>query len=424
MANKLKEKTPAIVLGCHKIGLGIIRALGDKGIPVVGVYYNKMDMGYVSKFVIASYYCPHPDEDENGFVKYLINLASKWEGSLLIPSDDATLIPISKQKILLEEKYTVCATDWDITEKYVVKKYTYSLADEIGVLAPRTSVIGSLEDAKYLAKDIGYPCLLKPTIGHRFFENFRKKMILIENDKQLENVYKKTEESGAEMMIQEFIPGDDKSGVNYNCYMIDGEAKVEATAEKLRLSPPGTGFPIVAVSKYIPNIIEPGRKILRALGFDGFSCTEFKKDSRDGNYKLMEVNGRHNLSTPLSVKSGVNFPYMTYMHLLYGKIPEVNNNFKEGIYWIDLDRELSEIIRSCFKTPLGPFRIRERRGTWVGFGMASRVFARQSITVREFIKPYLRPHVYSIPFFDDPLPLLKRSLDIIKSIPRFIGEIF
>ena len=113
-----------------------------------------------------------------------------------------------------------------------------------------------------------------------------------------------------------------------------------------------------------------------------------------------------------------------YLNKLYGKIPEVNNNFKEGIYWIDLDRDLSEIIRSCFRTRFGPFRIRELRGTRVGFEVASRVFARQSIAVREFIKPYLRPHVYSIPFFDDPLPLLKRSLDIIKSIPKFIGEIF
>ena len=52
----------------------------------------------------------------------------------------------------------------------------------------------------------------------------------------------------------------------------------------------------MVLSEHVPEVIEPGRKILQAMGFYGYACTEFKRDPRDGSHKLMEVNGRHNLS--------------------------------------------------------------------------------------------------------------------------------
>jgi predicted ATP-grasp superfamily ATP-dependent carboligase len=196
-------------------------------------------------------------------------------------------------------------------------------------------------------------------------------------------------------MLQEFIPGDDTHGVNYNSFFLNGEPKIEITAEKVRLSPPLIGFPRVVVSKHIPQVIEPGRKMLKATGYNGFSCMEFKKDSRDGIYKLMEVNGRHNLSTPLSVKSGINFPFLTYMHIVYGELSEVNNGFKEGIYWIDLGKDIIESIRS---------------------------FRKEHFSILEYIKPYLKPKVFTIPSIKDPLPLLHRTSDIIYAILKYAKQ--
>ena len=109
--------------------------------------------------------------------------------------------------------------------------------------------------------------------------------------------------------------------VNYNAYVSDGRPAVEVTAQKLRLSPPQMGFPRVVVSKEVPEVIEPGRQLLSAMGFHGFANIEFKKDPRDGTYKLMEVNGRHNNSGMLSVRAGVNFPWIMYRHLVQGELP-------------------------------------------------------------------------------------------------------
>ena len=58
-----------------------------------------------------------------------------------------------------------------------------------------------------------------------------------------------------------------------------------------------------------------------------------KKDARDGTYKLIEVNGRHNLSSELSVRCGVNFPAIQHDHLVHGRLcsPE---RVQTGVYWI------------------------------------------------------------------------------------------
>jgi predicted ATP-grasp superfamily ATP-dependent carboligase len=75
------------------------------------------------------------------------------------------------------------------------------------------------------------------------------------------------------------------------------------------------------------------------MGFEGFACTELKRDRRDGVYKVVDVNGRHNLSGLLAVRAGINFPLLHYEHLVEGRAP-ASARFRQGVYWTDLYRDL------------------------------------------------------------------------------------
>ena len=44
------------------MGLAVIRSLGIKGVPIIVVYYQKEDMGYVSKYVKEANFAPHPEQ--------------------------------------------------------------------------------------------------------------------------------------------------------------------------------------------------------------------------------------------------------------------------------------------------------------------------------------------------------------------------
>jgi len=61
----------AIVLSTRTIGLGVIRALGIMGVPIIAVYYDKGDMGYLSKYVKEKVYAPYLEKAEDQFIDLL-----------------------------------------------------------------------------------------------------------------------------------------------------------------------------------------------------------------------------------------------------------------------------------------------------------------------------------------------------------------
>lgn len=372
--------TPAIVLSSHTTGLGVIRALGTMGVPVSVVYNSKNDSGYLSKYVKESFFAPHPEKCEDDYVAFLMDRAEKYRGSVLMPADDATLVTVSRNKAALEQWYRVACADWDITERIIDKKYSCALAEELGVPAPKSVTPSSLEEVKAFSSSTDFPCVIKPSIGHRYFEIFDRKMVLVHNPEELLEHYLEAEQYGLEMMIQEYIPGDDTCGVNFNSYRHAGESIIEFTSEKVRLSPPNFGVPRAIVSKEVPDVIQPGRKILESLGYSGYACTEFKRDERDGVYKFMEINGRQNFSVLHALKCGINFPWITYRHLVSGELPKAGSN-QDGVYWIDLTKDVLSSVR---------YR-RQEKYSW-----------------SQYLKPYLRPHVFAILDFKDIKPFIKR----------------
>ena len=198
---------PALVLGAHSPGLGVIRALAGTGVPVVAVYHDDKDHGYVSRYVKERIRAPHPERSEDEFIELLVDNAGRFEGSLLMPTSDATLAAISRHKSLLERHYVVGCTEWEITKLYLEKKYTYELAEKAGVPAPKTTVPHSIEDVERYAQTVMYPCLVKPCQGHQYFEVFRRKMVKAENLDQMVDAYREATDAGFEVMLQEFIPG-------------------------------------------------------------------------------------------------------------------------------------------------------------------------------------------------------------------------
>jgi D-aspartate ligase len=381
-----EEMKPAVVLSTHTMGLVVIRGLGTMGVPIIAVYYDEGDMGYVSRYVTQSVRAPHPKESEDQFVELLAESSSRFGGGLLIPTDDATVATVSRHKSRLERHYIVACTEWEITKQFIEKKHTYALANAIGVPAPKTMVPQSTEDVERYSRTIQYPCLVKPSQSHLYYEHFGEKMVRVDDFDQMLGVYQQAADAGLDVMLQELIPGDDSLGVSYHSYWWNGKPLVEFTAQQIRNGPPEFGSPRVMVSKRIPEVLEPGRRILEAMGFYGFSCIEFKQDPRDGVHKLMEVNGRHSRAEILDIRCGINFPWLQYRHLVHGELP-LASDFETGVYWIALARDL-------------------------GYSLKYRKQERYSLT--DYLTPYLRPHAFATLDLKDPRPFIKRFTSLIR----------
>lgn len=379
----------AIVLCCSKAGLALIRALARKNIPIVGLCYGEYQIGAVSRHLIERHWCPDPSHDEGGFIRFLLSLAGRWPSSVLFPIGDGSLVAVSRNRDQLLPHFRIVAEDWGIVRQVIEKRLTYDLAHQHGIPCPRIHVARDAEDALAFAAEIGFPCLLKPSVGHVFFDRYQAKMLMIHNADRLREIIENLTDYDAELMVSEFIPGNDMCGVNYNSYYVDGVPVAEFTAQKIRLRPTMIGFPTAIVSKRLPEVVELGRRMIGFLGYNGFSCIEFKKDIRDNSYKLMEVNGRHNFSGLLAVECGLNFPYFSYLDALGEKFPVEQHEQTEGIYWLDEHMDIR-----------GLFSALNKGGN----------------QLRGYAQPYLRKHVSAVLSLSDPWPSVYNLTEALRKL--------
>lgn len=380
------RRPPALVAGGYTMALAIVRALGDASVPVVVLHYDDRDLAHYSRRAVAGIRVPSPLHDEAGFVAAILRLASVFRGALLVPASDESVVALSRNLEALSAEFVVAALPWPVTERFIDKSVTYGIAEAHGIAAPRTHRPLSRTDLAAQADEIGYPLLLKPAESHRFYEVFRRKMVWVESSAQLHAAYDAATDAGLRVMVQEYVPGGDDAVVNYNAYVADGRTVAEFTSRQVRKAPPRIGSPRVVHAEPIPEVLEMGRATLAAIGFSGFACTEFKRDSRDGGYRLMEVNGRHNLSGLLAVKSGINFPLLQYRHLVEGVLPEVPEA-RYGLYWTDAFRD-------------------------VGYSVAG--LRSERWPLRQYVRPYATPHCDAILDRHDPGPALARLRYVVE----------
>jgi predicted ATP-grasp superfamily ATP-dependent carboligase len=333
---------------------------------------------------------PHPGYEPSKYVDLLLDLGRGTGSGLLVPTTDETVTAVACAKEVLESRYAVACAPWAVAERFLDKHLTYELADRLGIAMPGTVLPRSAAELERLAVELPYPSLLKPRSSYQYREMFGAKMTVVHDPAELISQWERAERGGVGTLVQEFIPGGESEGVNYNAYLVDGEPVVEVTARKVRLSPPNIGYPTVVVSAHVPQVITPGRRLLKGLGLSGFANVEFKRDARDGSFCLMEVNGRPNMSGLLSMRCGADFPLMTYRHLVFGELPSHGSaeQYDEGVYWISEALDLGAAAS----------RIRGGRSPF-----------------RRLVEPYVRPHVFAEMSLTDPAPFGFRVLTKLHS---------
>jgi predicted ATP-grasp superfamily ATP-dependent carboligase len=386
MFTNKKQLTPVIVLSAHTMGLGVIRSLGQKGIPVYAVSYSKSDMGRSSRFVKKYFISENPEESPEGFINSVIKIGKKLNKPILMPADDATLKIVSQNKVLLSEYFRVACSDWSIIKKIIFKQHTYAIAEKLGVPTPASVILKDESDLKHAAQKTNFPCILKPFESHTFYEMFNKKMVLVKNQYHLEEEFHQLNKTGTKLLLQEYIPGADAAGVNYNSCSIRGEIKQDFLAHKVRMSDDGFGIPTTVVSSEMnKEVVSHSKLLLKELNYTGYSCIEYKYDERDSQYKLMEINGRYNRSVLLSLKCGINFPFLEYQGSV-GEKANYKRKYKTGVFWIDEYKDLQCNFKKIISGKL---------------------------KISSFFKPYLKSNIKAVYYYGDLMPFIKRVIDSI-----------
>lgn len=253
------------------------------------------------------------------FTEYLMRLARdhRLEQWVLFPLQDEAVETVARHAQVLRARYRLVTPPWERLRWAHDKRLANQLAGQAGIGIPRTWYPATEAELKAIPDD--FPVIVKPTISIRLQYAVGRKALAARNRSELVQQYRAARavlEPDA-IMIQEVIPGDGRSQWSVAAFCEEGRMTASMTARRSRQYPYDYGLSSTFVEAIeMPHLIQLARRMLEPLQLSGMLEVEFKRDSRDGQEKFLDINVRPWGWHTLSIASGLDFPYAQYQQAL------------------------------------------------------------------------------------------------------------
>ena len=354
-------------------------------------------MAGVSRYCQAAVRVPSPTRSGEAFVAAVRQEVGRGKHSVVIPADDVTLSLISQARSQFEGLASLPFPQFETVQHAHDKGALMALAQEKGIPVPKTVVVHDPAGLEAAVSRVGLPAVLKApvsrfTLGGQWREGAA--VHYVDTAAELDKAFRAIGEAAPCLLVQERIPGD---GRGIFVLMNHGRLRAAFAHRRIREKPPSGGVSVLSESVGLDSqLLEYSERILEALKWHGVAMVEFKRDSRDGVSKLLEINGRFWGSLQLAVDAGVDFPYLLYRLAIDGDIEPVFT-YQVGVrlrWWLgDLDWLL----------------LRLRDG-----GSATRRLQ----AIPEFLRPTGRMARAEVFRRDDPAPALSELSQYLQAVLR------
>lgn len=309
----MRSEVGAIVIGGDYQGLGIVRSLGRQKVPVCVID----DERSVARFSKYTTHAVRVDSlrDEAQTVDQIVEIGRRLnlQGWVLFPTRDETVAALARHRPRLLEYFRVPTPDWNATQWVWDKRNTYCRARELGIPIPPTWYLKHVDELDQV--DAEPPYVLKPAIKEHFVYNTKAKAWRANDRRELREMFQRAAAlvGPGEMMVQGMIPGDGRQQFAFCAFYKDGCALGSMMTRRTRQHPPEFG----RSSTYVETVNAPqlqvlSERFLNSINYYGLVELEYKLDLRDGEYKLLDVNGRTWGYHTLGFGAGVDFPFLLY----------------------------------------------------------------------------------------------------------------
>src|SRR4030067_552396 len=344
----MTNKPGAVITGGDFQGLGLIRALARKSIPVIVLDSDHFISRY-SRFKKKFVKSPPPSQEES-YVNFLIKLAKKEniQGWVIFPNSDEAIYVLSKYRNTLSEFYRVTTPPWEVIENVYIKEKTYQLAEKHGIPIPKTYYPKSLSELMKL--DLQFPVVMKPSIRDHFYSRVKIKAFKIKDRDDLLKTYRRVCSIiyPSDILIQEFISGGPLHLYSFCPFFKEGQVITSIMARRARQHPMDFGHASTfAELVNYPEMQELGERFLRLINFYGIGEVEFMQDPQNGEFKLIEVNPRVWGWHTLAIAAGINLPYLLYQDMI-GEEIEVPTSPRQ-VKWVRLTTDIPTVFLEIVK---------------------------------------------------------------------------
>ncbi len=240
--------------------------------------------------------------------------------------------------------------DAELRDKLEAKDSFYQMCDQYGIPYPTTQVVtpqqfaDGMTEADLAADKLGfeYPIIVKPSMSEEYWRHpfdGMKKVYSADTPAEALRILGLIFGAGYPMniILQDTVPGSDDSMRVLTAYSDrNGKVKMmcfgrvgleEHTATAL-------GNPCAIITEPNPELQARIKAWLEGLHFTGFSNFDIKYDSRDGGYKVFEINLRQGRSNfYITGGAGINIARYVVEDRIYERdLGECYENENEGFY--------------------------------------------------------------------------------------------
>ncbi len=334
--------TPVVVVNCKLGALGIMRTLGRLGVPLYGVDADPGAPALLSRYCRKGFLFGLHESRPADFLTRLSEVGKELgRPAILIPTSDETAQFVFDHAETLARHFVFPRNSPEMIARLVSKKGMYEMALEYGVPTPVTLFPNNLEELKSVLPKITFPVMLKGIFGNRLQERSHKKMVIVHSIEELIDNYAAMEDPDMpNLMIQEYIPGDDDQIYIFNGYFDrDSRCLAAFTGHKLRQFPVHVGCASLGICRWNEEVANATTRFMKAIGYQGILDIGYRYDARDGLYKVLDANPRVGQAFRLFVaENDMDVIKALYLDLTGQQQPEVIP--REGRRWLIEDYDL------------------------------------------------------------------------------------
>lgn len=332
-------KNAAIVVGdWHFNSLGLIRSLGEEGIPCY--FINTSNGGYAenSKYTVKTIEA----SDEKSVVEAIVSVAKALnEPPLLFPSSDLSALYIDRNRAVLG-KHCICPGANGDIERVMDKSVMCEAAKNAGFNIPNGATVELDENGRDFIKNFKLPFLIKPLLS---VEGKKADIVVCRTGRDVETAIDflySPDSVYSHVLIQEFVEGEKNLMVDYSGCKVPGKKVfMFGQLEKIREYPADRGSTSFSIIKKDITFIDVDMvdRFLESIGFDGIFDLDIKVV--DGVPYFIEINLRNGASSYAFTAGGFNMALAWYREKLGLDKPEVR--FK-NVYMMSERDDLNNVI--------------------------------------------------------------------------------
>ncbi len=275
------------------------------------------------------------------FVETMKKLAEmhKDKTLILIGCADHYVRLIVENKELLKTMFVVPYSDKDVLDNIVLKETFYGLCSKYDLDYAKTFIFKKGMDLDF---ELGFdfPVVLKPSCSVSYnkhsFEG-QHKVYFIDDMQTLKDTLELIYKNGYDdnMIIQERIPGDDSQMYDLQVYVgSDHKVKLMNFGNVLleEHTPKGIGSNAATLVDYNEELMKKIQFLLEDIGYEGLADCDIKYDTRDGKFKMFEINIRQGRSHYRVTGGGDNLAKYIVDDYVYHK-PQELKYVKDEFFW-------------------------------------------------------------------------------------------